>query len=360
MKIKRILPFLLLIMLALFTQAPISHASEFNFAVTPTIPENQIDKSKTYYDLAMTPGQQQTLETVLRNDTDKEVKVAMSTASATTNINGVVEYGKNAIKADKSLKYNLANYTELPKEVLLKPHTESIVKIKVTMPNETFDGVMAGGITFKEVKDTAQTDSSSDEKGLAIKNEYSFVVALLMRQSEKTVPANLVLNTIKPDQINARNVILSDLQNDRMTYINQVAVDAEITQKGDKQVLYSEHKDGLQIAPNSTFSLPVSLKGDPLKPGDYHIKIIAYGNKNTDGQFTRGKDVHYKDRWILEKDFTIDGTKAKELNKKDVSIKKDNTWIFVLIGILLLLLVLFILWFIWRKKKKDEEEQKEE
>ncbi len=27
-----------------------AHA-EFNFAVTPTIPENQVDKSKTYFDL---------------------------------------------------------------------------------------------------------------------------------------------------------------------------------------------------------------------------------------------------------------------------------------------------------------------
>ena len=30
-----------------------AHASEFNFAVTPTIPENQVDKSKTYFDLKM-------------------------------------------------------------------------------------------------------------------------------------------------------------------------------------------------------------------------------------------------------------------------------------------------------------------
>ena len=35
---------------------------EFNFAVTPTIPENQVDKSKTYFDLKMAPGAKQTVE----------------------------------------------------------------------------------------------------------------------------------------------------------------------------------------------------------------------------------------------------------------------------------------------------------
>lgn len=39
-----------------------AHASEFNFAVTPTIPENQVDKSKTYFDLKMAPGAKQTVE----------------------------------------------------------------------------------------------------------------------------------------------------------------------------------------------------------------------------------------------------------------------------------------------------------
>ncbi len=78
-----------------------AHASEFNFAVTPTIPENQVDKSKTYFDLKMAPGAKQTVEIQLRNDTDEDITIENTVNSATTNLNGVVEYrqtGSNLTK----------------------------------------------------------------------------------------------------------------------------------------------------------------------------------------------------------------------------------------------------------------------
>ena len=51
----------------------------------------------------MDQGAKQALHVDLRNDTEKEVAVDVGIASATTNINGVVEYGQNAIKPAKSL-----------------------------------------------------------------------------------------------------------------------------------------------------------------------------------------------------------------------------------------------------------------
>lgn len=159
-------------------------ASEFNFAVTPKASENQIDKQKTYFDLLLAPNQEDTLTVDLRNDTDKEVVIEAQINSATTNGNGVVEYSKNEIKPDETLKYNIKDYVEAPEEITLKPQSAAEYKVKIHMPNEKFAGVIAGGITFKE-KTTDQTNISSDknDKGLAIKNEYSYVVALLMRQT---------------------------------------------------------------------------------------------------------------------------------------------------------------------------------
>ncbi|MEN2666160.1 WxL protein peptidoglycan domain-containing protein [Listeria aquatica] len=46
-------------------------AAEMNFAVQAIIPGNQIDKSQTYFDLRMKPGQKQDIEVELRNDTKK-------------------------------------------------------------------------------------------------------------------------------------------------------------------------------------------------------------------------------------------------------------------------------------------------
>ncbi len=66
--------------------------------------------------------------------------------------------------------------------------------------------------------------------------------------------------------------------------------------------------------------------------------------------------INYTDQWIFEKVFMIDGKEAKELNTKDVTIKKANNWIYILEALIFLLFVLIlILWFILRKKEEKEK-----
>ncbi|MGG5359181.1 hypothetical protein IGI57_000124 [Enterococcus sp. DIV0213j] len=356
--IKKIVGLVVLVLGMCMINVPFAQASEFNFAVTPIIPSTQLDLEKTYFDLKLDPGQEEKLEVLLRNDTDKKVEIDVSVNSATTNSNVIVEYGENEIEKDESLEFDLKDYVEYPEALTLQPNSERIIEFKAKMPKEKFDGVLAGGITFKEIK-KEQEKNDEKEQGLSIKNEYSYVVALLMRQNENEVAPDLKLKKVEPGQINARNVILSTIQNDKKTYINQVAVQAKITKKGDSEVLYKEDKEGLQIAPNSNFSFPISLKGAALEPGDYHLSMTVYGNKEDEGEFVKEKGteaLRFKNQWKFEQDFTIDGETAKELNEKDVSLKKDNTWLYILAGsLLLLLVVLLIIWLVWRKKKNEEE-----
>lgn len=66
--------------------------------------------------------------------------------------------------------------------------------------------------------------------------------------------------------------------------------------------------------------------------------------------------INYTDQWIFEKAFMIDEKEAKELNTKDVTIKKANNWIYILEALIFLLFVLIlILWFILRKKRKKSK-----
>ncbi len=67
-------------------------ASEFNFAVVPQKPGNQIDLKKDYFDLKMTPGQEQQLSVALTNSTNKAVSIHPKIAMTTTNDSGVVDY----------------------------------------------------------------------------------------------------------------------------------------------------------------------------------------------------------------------------------------------------------------------------
>jgi LPXTG-motif cell wall-anchored protein len=52
----------------------------------------------------------------------------------------------------------------------------------------------------------------------------------------------------------------------------------------------------------------------------------------------------------------VTGDVARDLNKKDVTIETDYTWLYFLIGgLLLLLALLLLLWY--RRKKKNETDE---
>jgi LPXTG-motif cell wall-anchored protein len=329
-------------------------ASELNFAVNPVIPENQIDKAKTYFDLKMAPGSVQTVEVQLRNDTNNDVVIEPKIASATTNLNGVVEYGPNDIEPDETLKHNLKDLVEVAETITIPKKSQITLPIKIKMPAEDFTGVISGGVTFKEK--TATTADSSTDKGLAIKNEYAYVVGILLRQTTEEVTPDLNLLAVAPSQVNARNVINVTLQNPTATYLNSFRLINEVTKKGQSDSLYSSDTAKMQMAPNSHFSYPISLQGQKLEAGEYVLKSVAYSGKSDQGQYTvkNGEEEEtYLYKWEFEKEFTVAGDVARDLNQKDVTIEQDHTWIYLLIGLLLLILALLLIWY--RRKKKDEE-----
>lgn len=335
-------------------------ANEFNFSVKAIIPENQINKS-SYFDLLMKAGEKQSLTVELTNSTDKTVVVEEDIASATTNINGVVEYSPNAIKADPSLKYSLTDYAKAPKEISLAPKSVQRVTVDVTMPNAEFKGVMAGGITFKE-KENKSKAKDSDEQSVSIVNKYAYVIALLIRQNQEIVTPDLKLNAVTPSQVNYRNVINANLQNPNAGYLNQLQISATVKNKNDTSITYTENKDSMQMAPNTNFDYPISLKGERMKAGNYQLTLTAYGQKNPNGKYvtkdSAGKEQKYDYKWTFVRDFTIDADTATALNKKDVTVKPDNSWmIWSAIGLILIILLLIILLILWKRRKKEEEKK---
>ncbi|HBM2518137.1 TPA: DUF916 and DUF3324 domain-containing protein [Enterobacter hormaechei subsp. xiangfangensis] len=358
---KKINQLLALLFASIFFFVPtIGTASEFNFAVNPVIPENQIDKEKTYFDLKMAPGTVQTVEVQLRNDTDQEVVIVPVIASATTNLNGVVEYGENDIEADETLPYDMADLIEVDEEITIPKQSQITLPLKITMPSESFEGVIAGGLTLKETIEETDTADSEEEQGLAIKNEYAYVVAILLRQNTTEVSPDLKLLDVGPGQVNARNTINVTLQNPEAAYLNSLRLINEVKKKGDSDVLYSSDTSRMQMAPNSNFSYPISLEGQRLEAGTYVLTSVAYGGKSDEGQYKieneEGEEESYLYKWTFEKEFTVTGEVARDLNKKDVTIETDYTWLYFLIGgLLLLLALLLLLWY--RRKKKNETDE---
>ncbi|EUJ25302.1 DUF916 domain-containing protein, partial [Listeria cornellensis] len=175
------------VMLVLNSGDGIVNAAEgdVGYSVQAVIPENQIDKEKTYFDLQMKPGQQQTLEIIVQNGGAEEIDVAPVINYASTNKSGIIDYSqKSTEKRDKSLKTALPDIAKIKngEEILTVPAKGSKkVEIEVTMPEKSYDGIILGAVQFKKV------DKSNDEsknEGISIQNEYSYVVGVRLSETK--------------------------------------------------------------------------------------------------------------------------------------------------------------------------------
>lgn len=331
--------FLLLgtLLFILFSGVKVS-AAEMSFAVQAVIPENQIDKTQSYFDLKMQAGQSQDLTVEMRNDTSEAVTVNVLPNTATTNQNGIVEYNNTTNKKDNSLKVSFKDIATAEKEVTIPAKSQKQVKIHVQMPKDAYDGVVLGGIYFTE-KSTDKKDDTS--KGSQIVNRYAYVIGVKLTETDKVVDPELRLNNVKATQVNYRNVFTANIQNYEAAILKDLKIDGKIYRKGSDKVLYSASRDNLRMAPNSNFDYAISLDNKPFKPGKYTFKGVAKSGTK---------------EWKFEKDFEIKGTTARSFNKNAVSLERDYTWVYLLIGFLLFMLLLIVIIILMIKLKAEKKE----
>lgn len=359
----------LVLVFSLFYCSKSIYASSSNFNVSPEIPENQVDKNLGYFNLVMSPESQQTLSFKVNNATSKSITVEMAFAHSTTNGNGLAIYDSSKAIKDSSLKYNIEDFVDIPKkEVTIAAHAQVIMTAKVIMPKGMDTGILSGGFSFKEKEGNQESGSS---KGVSIKNEYRYVIALVTQQNIQKVSPQLKLNEVKATQVNSRNVFAANLQNISPTYLQDMNATATVKGVTNSELKYSFENSDMKMAPNSNFdfAIPVSIKGNigdqtskALEAGKYHLSMTVYGVKSATGAYettVNGKTVNYEYKWTFEKDFEIAGEKAKKLNNSDPTVhyKEPINWLMI-IGIALILIILLLTFLIFSSRRKKENHQK--
>lgn len=350
-----------------------------NFSVTAVQPDNQIDKAQTYFDLRMSPGQKQELHVRMTNSTDHEITVEVQLNSATTNDNGVIDYSWNLEKAtaaakennknksnaaidvkkigyDSTLNYLISDIATGEKEVKLPAKSDTIYKINLKMPKESFDGQILGGIRFNEK--ITEKQSADDGSGMQIQNRYAYVLGLSLKETnEKVTPdMKIVKNKIKPASVSGYNAVVINLQNSKMVMLRDLAIDAKIYKKNSKKVLHEATDSGLKMAPNSNFNYAVDWGNKPLEAGTYLVKVNAENRATTD----ETKEMNRK--WNFEEEFTITKADAKQVNEQATELEKApiQWWVFVLVVMLLIGVLAVGGYFVklYFDKKKEEERLK--
>lgn len=332
-------------LILLFSGFKTVSAAEMKFSVQAVIPDNQVDKSQSYFDLRMKAGEAQDLLVDMRNDTSEDVTVEVTPNTAITNQNGIVEYNDTKTERDSSLKTGFKDIATTEKEVTVPAKSTKQLKVHVQMPKEEYSGTILGGIYFSE-KDKDKTEDKDEEaQGSQIVNKYAYVIGVQLTENDTAVQPELRMNTVQAQQINYRNVITANIQNYESAILKDLKIEGKVYEKGGSEVLYSEVKEDLRMAPNSNFDFAISLDNKPFKAGKYTFKGVG---KSGDKE------------WTFEKDFEIKWEESRKYNKEAVSLEKNYTWVYLLVGVIVFSILLIIILILLKKLKNNKEGQENE
>ncbi|GEK37529.1 DUF916 and DUF3324 domain-containing protein [Enterococcus thailandicus] len=313
-----------------FTGGSVVEASSPDFSVQAVLPESQTNEGVSYFDINLEPKQEETLAVQVTNNSEEEMTLDIGVNTATTNSNGVINYGFSEAEPDDTLPVNFAEIVELEDQAITLAANETrTVEAKVKMPEQSFDGILLGGITVSE-----QVPESESQ----ITNRFSYSLAVVINQTDQEISPVVDLTQVNVDQRNRRSFVIGSIQNQAAMILNDVQVEAQVFEKGNETPIYTEARGDMRMAPNSTLPFGISTGTKPLQAGDYRLKMVVASGK---------------EEWQFEKNFTITAKEARELNEKAVNLETNRTGLYLAIasGVVVLLL-LVIAWLVYSKRKK--------
>lgn len=298
--------------------------------VKTIIPDNQRDKSKTYFDLLMSPGAEQVIQVELKNTSSKENIVAVIQINdATTNNYGIVEYAKNE-KRDSSLKVGISDIVKTDSEVVIPANQTKTLFVQITMPTEKLNGVLLGGIVIREEKQ--KEINEKNHTGPAVINQFAYTIGLLLTENEKPAEESLALRKVTIGKVNYRKFIKANIQNSQPVIMKDMTIEAKIYLKEGGKIFFTQSSENINMAPNSNFDYLVSMEKNEFPAGKYILEIKARSVEK---------------EWTMEKEFTIVEREHKKLAKTTNGIEDISLWKLIFC----ILLPLFILWSIYWKNR---------
>jgi hypothetical protein len=311
--------------------------SELKFYINPILPSSQLDGGASdYFDLNIEAGQSDVLALEVQNSSNETITIDISVHTAFTNVNGIVEYGKDAEDPDPTLPAMIDKLVTPAGEITLDPKEKKVVEMPIAMPEESFEGVLAGGIRVQEIAN--ENDAGNDTQGVAIKNAFSYVIGIVISNNRTSVSPDIELMDVFPDQVNYRNVFSATIQNFTSTFVNKLEVEASIREEGSDEILYETEQTNMQMAPNSHFHFPIPLNGERFRSGTYVLNMTARSGE---------------EEWEWTQTFEVESDKAASLNRADVTIDSSINWWMVGTITLFMIIILFIVIFLVMKKNKE-------
>lgn len=318
--------------------------SHYNaFSINGIIPDNQINKKVSYFDLRMTPGQEQDLQVEINNSGEATMEAKVVINAARTGNNGVKIYTDKG-ELDSSMTYPIESLTEIITPTLkIPPHSKGTAIIKLRMPNVDIKGTILGGIVVTgSTEGSAQT---SDKKTYDIDNKVAYALGLKLSMNDEPIAPNLNLQKAGATLTDYHPTIAAQLQNDQPMIMNGVKIQGEVYKKGSSKELSKVSIENGEISPNTNFNVIFDWKDKKVASGTYklHLKATYQGKV-----------------WEWNENFKVKSQDAKEINEKSMFVKEDPPWIWIVFGIIIavLIMVILILLVLLIKRRKEDRNKK--
>lgn len=313
-------------------------ANSADFSVKAILPENQRTANLSYFDLKLAPKEDTTLQVEIENHSDVTKSYEILLNAATTNMNGVINYGEpsEAEERDSSLKISFDEIAKVESLITIEARAKKIISIQVVMPNEVIEGVILGGITvFEAEEENTQTEQQ-------ITNRFSYSIGVLLSQNEERPDFDLNFKGVNVVQENKRNMISAHIQNTSSRIINGLSLDTRIYRKNQENPLFHREASELRMAPNSNFNFGVETNNQPLRAGRYTMVTKAQVQDET---------------WEWSEEFEISVEQARELNSTAVDLEKNQikVYFYIALGVIILLVALLVSAIVVWKRSKGQK-----
>lgn len=287
-----------------------------DFEVQAILPEEQVNQDLSYFDLAMADGQTKKIQIRVQNFSNHEITVQTQVRNAQTAVGGGFEFKTAGQRLDDSLKTPLTSVVKLDKgfeRVTLKAKEAKLVTATVKMPTDHFRGMIYGDWNFTEyMKDKAGDESS-------VSSNYAYSVGILLQGKPFKVYPELKYRTTEPILYSHHAAMGIKLQNRQPMAIKNVTAKATISKNGIFAGKHAVKLAGKKIAPNSTFTIPLSWSYDALKPGKYTIEVAVTGEN-----FWNKLPMS----WHFKKTITVSKSATENINRQALK-KPINKWAYV-------------------------------
>lgn len=332
---KRIIVFFSALLLLIATFLPftttVKAAPDKSYAIQAILPDNQVNKDESYFDLKVTPNKEQTLKVLIANTGSKSITVTAEVNNAYTADSGVIGYDKYNTELYKGKNPSLTSLVDGKRKQVVKLGTgeNKTVEFKVKSPAQEFTGIILGGVT------TTASVSPTKSKNINIKNQVRYVKGVVLRSKDDGVMPDMHLTSAAPKAVAGSTGIAYTMDNTAPINVNKVSLKAKIT-NGSNVTNYSA--DNLQIAPSSQFNYFIPIK--KLAGGTYKAHIVLKNDSGFEKAFN----------------YTISVKKAEANSIADTANPKQKSnnkqWIGIIIGIIVLIAVVVWMYLYYSQRNK--------